>query len=134
MVSNSPAKQELPQSDSFSFLHKWQLACSSTRSPLRHVGQPGVTHLDEEVMTGEGYVTFHRRYGCNKLLKSNPKPIKRIVFSTAISRPWTGAHQPQLQIRRLPKTKILTSTYSPLIFFSSLYNLYAEAGSRLLCP
>lgn len=79
-VSKSPAKQELPQSDSFSFLHKWQLVHSATKTPLRHIGQTGVTHLEEGVMTEEGYVTFHRRCGDNKLLKSNPKPFKWIVF------------------------------------------------------
>jgi len=50
------------------------------RSPFRHVGQPGVTHLDAEVRTEEGHVTFPRRCGHNKLLKNNPKPIKTIVF------------------------------------------------------
>lgn len=79
-VSKTPAKQEMPQSNSFSFLHRWQLMPSPTTSPLRHVGQPGVTHLDDEVKAEEGYVTFRRSCGYNKLLKSNPKPINWTVF------------------------------------------------------
>lgn len=79
-VSRTPAKQELPQSSSFSFLHTWKLLHSTPRYPLRHTGQPGVTHLDKEVTAEEGSITLHGRCRHDKLLKGNPKPIRLTVF------------------------------------------------------
>lgn len=79
-VSRTPAKQELPQSSSFSFLHTWKLLHSTPRYPLMHLGQPGVTRLDKEVTAVEGSITLHGRCVHNKLLKGHPKPIRWTVF------------------------------------------------------
>lgn len=47
-----------------------------------------------DIRAEEGSITLHGRCGLDK--QGNPKPV-RWSFSTAISRPWTGTHQPQIK-------------------------------------
>lgn len=77
-----------------------------------------------DIRAEEGSITLHGRCGLDK--QGNPKPV-RWSFSTAISRPWTGTHQPQIQISHLPEIKVLTSTQSFQNFISHLF-LYAASS------